>query len=227
MNILAIETTGRTCGVCVVRTNGSGSFELLAIHELYRENVHDEQLAVLVQQCLVSAELTIDGINVVAVSAGPGSFTGTRIGLSLAKGLCYTNSPRLLLIDTMHAMAEASREVATLAGAGMISVVVPSHRDLVYVAQYAVGSTPGPMLPTTDDVRLMATTEVRSLPDLGVVVVGPGAALVSEQPVSGLTRLSARFVALRAVKEINSGAAEYADPQTATPLYRQDFKTVS
>lgn len=224
MNILAIETTGMTCGVCTVRTNESGSFELLSIHELYRENVHDEQLALLVQQCLASAELTIGEIDVVAVSAGPGSFTGIRIGLALAKGLCYTNTPTLLLVDTMHAMAEASREVARLANAGLISVVVQSHRDLVYVAQYAVETPPGPMQRTSDDVRLLATNDVGSLPDLGVVV-GPGAALVSTEPVSGLMRLSARFVALRAVKEIGSGVADFADPQTATPLYRQEFKS--
>jgi tRNA threonylcarbamoyl adenosine modification protein YeaZ len=223
MTILAIETTGKTCGVCAVRTNEHGSFELLAIHELYRENVHDEQLALLAQQCLVSAELSIDAIDVVAVSAGPGSFTGTRIGLALAKGLCYTNTPRLLLVDTMHAMAEASREVAQLAGTDTISVVVPSHRDLVYLAQYPAQQTSGAMQRSEDDVRLMASADVQALPHLGVVV-GPGAALVADHPVSGLTRLSARFVALRAVREIGSGIADFANAQSATPLYRQEFR---
>lgn len=222
MNLLAIETTGSTCGVSVVRYEPHAPFQLLTIQEIYQANVHDAQLALLVQQALQSSQLKIDAVDVVAVSGGPGSFTGTRIGLSLAKGICYTQQPKLMVIDTMHAIAEASIEVATTAQQNTMTVVVESHRDLVYMAQYTVQGA-GTLLDRTEyDIQLVPMSEVIGRTDLGLVC-GPGAGKIIASPISGLTRLSSRFVALRAVREISAGVAEYADPHTATPLYRQEF----
>lgn len=222
MILLAIETTGSTCGVSVVKSEPHAPFQLMALQEIYQENVHDAQLALLVQQALLSAQLTIEAVDVVAVSGGPGSFTGTRIGMSLAKGLCYTQQPKLMVIDTMHALAEASVEVATAAQQSTMTVVIASHRDLVYVAQYAVQGAGTLLYRTEHDIQLVPISEVTGRSDLGLVC-GPGAGKIIASPISGLTRLSSRFVALRAVREITAGVAEFADPHTATPLYRQEF----
>lgn len=221
MKILAIETTGQTCGVCIVSTEPQAPFQLMAIHELYREHVHDAQLAVLVETALTSAEMSISDVDVVAVSGGPGSFTGTRIGVSLAKGLCYTNAPRLVVVDTMHAMAEAAKEVAVAADRETVHIVIPSHRDLVYTTAYRVQHDAA-LMQRLVEITLAPINDVRS--SIGAdMVCGPGASLVSDSPISGLTRLSSRFVALRAVREIRHDTVVFADPLTAEPLYRQEF----
>jgi tRNA threonylcarbamoyladenosine biosynthesis protein TsaB len=220
MIILAIETTGTTCGAAVFDTG-----KLLSIVETYEPNVHDAMLASQVQQALTNCSLTITDIDVVAVSGGPGSFTGTRIGVSFAKGLCFDGTPKLLVIDTMDALATASTEVANEAGKD-ITVVIPSHRSLYFAARYhVVDKTTVRRADDEHTVSTLLSLEGTKSYAQGSMVVGPGAIDVDATAISGLTRLSSRFVALSAVRMFSAEeAVRYADPLEAEPLYRQGFK---
>jgi tRNA threonylcarbamoyladenosine biosynthesis protein TsaB len=66
---------------------------------------HSESLLVLVDECLRAAGLTVAGVDVIACGAGPGSFTGLRIGLATAKGLCYAAKKPLVMISSLAALA--------------------------------------------------------------------------------------------------------------------------
>jgi tRNA threonylcarbamoyladenosine biosynthesis protein TsaB len=100
-NILLIETSTRVCSVGVA-SNG----QLAALREDFSANYsHSALLTVFIEEVLASAKLTIKEVNAVAVSQGPGSFTGLRIGVSAAKGVCYALDVPLMAIDTLKAMA--------------------------------------------------------------------------------------------------------------------------
>ena len=81
--ILAIETTGSSCSVAV-----SVDHKLVTSIEILRPNMHDARLAGLVETACADAGVDVSSLTYVAVSSGPGSFTGLRIGVSMAKGLC-------------------------------------------------------------------------------------------------------------------------------------------
>ncbi len=99
-HILCIETSTTVCSVCVTADD-----TILAHKEINNGFSHAQNLHVFIQDVLKEANLSIKQINVVAVSKGPGSYTGLRIGVSTAKGLCYALQIPLISIDTLQSIA--------------------------------------------------------------------------------------------------------------------------
>jgi len=96
--ILSIETS---TGVCSVAYSENG--KVVASEELYEANSHASNLTVLIEKLFERDDLpSIQAIDAVAVSSGPGSYTGLRIGVSTAKGICYALNKPLIAIDSMH-----------------------------------------------------------------------------------------------------------------------------
>ncbi|MEL6539162.1 MAG: tRNA (adenosine(37)-N6)-threonylcarbamoyltransferase complex dimerization subunit type 1 TsaB [Bacteroidota bacterium] len=98
--ILSIETATRTCSVALHTET-----QLLATQTLYVANSHAEMLHQTIEHLLAISARTIQDLEAVAVSNGPGSYTGLRIGFSVAKGLCYALELPLIAIPTLSAMA--------------------------------------------------------------------------------------------------------------------------
>src|SRR5689334_1773228 len=98
--ILSLETSTGICSVALHENS-----RLLADAEIHQEQAHASQLAVLVQDILQKAEVSPKQISAVAVSAGPGSYTGLRIGTSTAKGFCYSLDIPLIAIPTLDLLA--------------------------------------------------------------------------------------------------------------------------
>jgi tRNA threonylcarbamoyladenosine biosynthesis protein TsaB len=98
--ILAIETSDSICGVCVFfDDNKYFSSKLLLKHS------HSEKLFELIQMTLKEAEVNLDEIKSIAVSEGPGSFTGLRIGMAAAKGIAQASSKPIIPVPTFEALA--------------------------------------------------------------------------------------------------------------------------
>ena len=100
MIILSLETSGKTCGVAISRDN-----EIIAEKAIYEHNTHDRLLAKSVNELLDDVKLDINDLDAVALSAGPGSFTGLRIGAALAKGLCFDNKIKFIPVPTLESIA--------------------------------------------------------------------------------------------------------------------------
>ena len=98
--ILSIETSTPVCSVAI-----STEEELLAFEKLSLEKSHSRLLTVVVRDLLNHSGVKGNEIDAVAVSKGPGSYTGLRIGVSTAKGLCYAWDKPLIAINTLEAMA--------------------------------------------------------------------------------------------------------------------------
>jgi len=102
MTILGIETSTAVCSVGL--TNESG---LHAERSLVESHIHSEKLLTLVRGLCEDQKITLSQVDGVAVSIGPGSFTGLRIGLSTAKGLCYAWGKPLIAVPAFESVAEA------------------------------------------------------------------------------------------------------------------------
>ena len=99
--ILHIETATRNCSVAL-----SHSGKLLALKENYSENYsHSEQLHGFIQRVLKKADMQASFIDAVAVSKGPGSYTGLRIGVAAAKGICFALDIPLIGINSLEVLA--------------------------------------------------------------------------------------------------------------------------
>lgn len=98
--ILSLETSTKTCSVAL-HQNGT----LLALQEVHLEKSHSALLNVMIRDLLDYCEVDKKSLSAVAVSMGPGSYTGLRIGVSVAKGLCFALDIPLIAINTLEAMA--------------------------------------------------------------------------------------------------------------------------
>ena len=99
--ILGIETATKNCSVALFKDS-----KLIAEKEHVSDGyTHAEQLNLFIKEVVGSANITLTEIEAVALSMGPGSYTGLRIGTSTAKGLCYALEIPLLAISTLQAMA--------------------------------------------------------------------------------------------------------------------------
>jgi len=128
--ILGIETSTKICSVAV-----SDGKKILAIEEEGGEYSHSEKLTIFIQKVLDRAKLQLKDIDAFAVSKGPGSYTGLRIGVSVAKGLCYALDKPLIAVDTLQAMA---KNVAALSNQpdALFSPMIDARRMEVYTALY-------------------------------------------------------------------------------------------
>ncbi len=99
MVVLGIETATSLCGVGL-----SGDEGLIADYKLMRGTIHSEHLPIAIENIIKGAGITTNAIEGIAVSIGPGSFTGLRIGLGVAKGLALGLSKPLIAVPTMDGL---------------------------------------------------------------------------------------------------------------------------
>lgn len=108
--ILCLETTTTNCSVSI-----SGNGKSIAIKEQNTQGYsHAESLHVFIDEVLKLAGISITELDAVAVSKGPGSYTGLRIGVSAAKGLCYALDLPLISVDTLQALSMQVNEMKTV-----------------------------------------------------------------------------------------------------------------
>ena len=102
MNILAVDTAGKTAGVALLQDDR-------LLYEVYLDGgmTHSETLMPMIDSCLKLCGLTCADIDLYAVNAGPGSFTGLRIGLAAVKGLAFPRETLCAPVSTLEALAAA------------------------------------------------------------------------------------------------------------------------
>ena len=125
--ILNIETATKICSVSIAK-NGTS----LVFKDINTGNYsHAEQLHPLIKELLKEASLSYSDLSAVAVGKGPGSFTGLRIGVSAAKGLCFALQIPLLAIDSLSILARSINIKE-----GFIIPFIDARRMEVYTAVY-------------------------------------------------------------------------------------------
>ena len=104
--ILHLETSTKVCSVALSR-NGS----VVAAKETEEEGYsHGENLTLFILDVIQEASITMNDLSAVSIASGPGSYTGLRIGVSTAKGLCYPLNIPLISIDSLTSLAQIAHE---------------------------------------------------------------------------------------------------------------------
>ncbi len=135
MKMLALDTATLTASVAVAI--GDETPARVVLREA-RVTKHSDQLLTLVDEALTEAGETIETIDVIACGQGPGSFTGLRIGLATAKGLCLAREVPLVLISSLSALAARGP-------AGMRTLaVLDAYKNEVYAGLYRDGAVLAP-----------------------------------------------------------------------------------
>ena len=127
MTVLGIETATSVCAAALVRDGAT--VEEAAVD---RENVHAERLVGLVDEVLRRAGIGLRALDAIAVSIGPGSFTGLRIGLSVAKGFAYAASLPIVGVPTLEALARHAAALENVPEDTGILAALDARRDEVY-----------------------------------------------------------------------------------------------
>ena len=123
--ILNIETATKNCSVAIAQDGKT----LLCKQIAESGYSHAEKLHVFIEELLLELQLNYKDLNAIAVSQGPGSYTGLRIGISAAKGLCYALDIPLIAVDTLEILARQLQ-----VSEGYIVPMIDARRMEVYSA---------------------------------------------------------------------------------------------
>ena len=125
--ILNIETSTSVCSVCLAE-NG----KKIIGKETYEKNAHSKILTVFIETLFKDINLTVKDIDAVAVSKGPGSYTGLRIGVSAAKGIAYGAGIPLISVSTLQNMAWGAKRKLTVNNNDLLAPMIDARRMEVY-----------------------------------------------------------------------------------------------
>jgi len=129
--ILCLETATPVCSVAL--NDGCCT---IALRETEGQNAHSEKITNFIHEAMETANIDYKQLDAVAVSQGPGSYTGLRIGVSTAKGICYAADLPLMAIDTLEAMAYGMKEKlgSQLSENDLLIPMIDARRMEVYAA---------------------------------------------------------------------------------------------
>ena len=168
--ILAIETATDVCGVALVHGG-----DVIAQRSVAEKNVHSEKLLPMVDEVLKESSLSLREVDAIAVSIGPGSFTGLRIGLSTAKGLAVAKMKRVVPVPTLDALAFECHRLQKAHSAHVVCPLIDAKRDEVYYSFYEVGES-GIRRLTEYDIAPVSKVAESAAKYASVIFVGDGAA---------------------------------------------------
>lgn len=133
--ILCLETALDFCSVALGRDG-----TLISFAESSEERSHARVITSLASECLREASVSFSDLSAVAISAGPGSYTGLRIGAACAKGLCFAYDLPLIAVNTLEAMSIGFMEQKLLSPSRSLVVpMIDARRMEVYTAVYSAG----------------------------------------------------------------------------------------
>ncbi len=126
MRMIAIDSSGETAGVALWEDG-----ILRGLYDLNYKKTHSETLLPMLDQMLAMAGIRVEEAELIAVAAGPGSFTGLRIGVAMAKGLAAALSVPVLPVPTLEGLAYGGRHFA-----GVVCPMMDARRGQVYSGIY-------------------------------------------------------------------------------------------
>lgn len=124
MKILAIDTSATVASAALCEND-----EPIAVYSQKSGLTHSQTMLPMIRDLMRNAGVTIDDIDMMAVSAGPGSFTGVRIGISTVKGLAFGKNKICVGVSTLEAMA---RGIASFCTDALICPVMDARRGQLY-----------------------------------------------------------------------------------------------
>lgn len=222
MKVLGIETATPLCGVGLVGDDG-----FIADSRLLRGYAHAERLPGAVKNLMADADVTWKDLDGVAVSIGPGSFTGLRIGLSFAKALAFAHDLKLLAVPTMDALVSTVPPLCPTVCCMLVARKTEVFRQLFRWS--------GSGWKAESEIEGVLTSDLMNgLPEGDLLFAGPGTLAHREQlharPASRFVETIHDYptgygVARLGLDMLRSG--RIADPDTLVPDYQKRFQGVA
>lgn len=219
MTVLGIETATTVCGVAVV---GEGT--VIAEAAADERNSHAERIMGFVERTVRLAG-GLGALEGIAVSIGPGSFTGLRIGVSVAKGLAFASGLPVAAVPTLEALALRALLEGRVSAGDRLLALLPARRGEAYAGWFLIGQEAFEEEGEVRVVPLEQLAEEAARP--GVIITGEIELLLPPQGSSFRTvgvstsRCSAAAVAMLGAKMLKEGRT--SDPSTLEPGYVLDF----
>lgn len=226
--ILLIETGTDICSVGIARDG-----ELLSLRESDQGRDHAKKVALFVDELLRETGLQPDELDAVAVGMGPGSYTGLRIGVSFAKGLCYGLGKPLIAVGSLDSLAAVAREDFE---AGILDIehweqarlcpMVDARRMEVYTQIFDTEGKPLTEV-SAEVITPESFAELRREPKAPLVIFGNGAEKCREMLPDALwvdVAPSARGLVRPAQEAFEAGRFE--DVAYFEPFYLKDFVVI-
>ena len=221
--ILGIETATSICSVALVKDG-----KLLAIRESEGSREHSAALTGYIADVFSEAGLTYPQLDAVAVSLGPGSYTGLRIGVSSAKGLCYALDKPLIAIDTLKSLAWQALQLCLEKGMIMNNILLCPMLDARRMEVYTAMFDKDLKLIEEVNARIITEDSFSAFAGKEIIYFGDGASKCStlfESKINltyfGDISLSARAICMLAESEYTKG--NFADLAYCEPFYLKDF----
>jgi len=206
--ILLIETATQVCSVAL-SVNGETIFE----KEEIGQNLHASNLTLFIEEVIKASGVKYSELDAIAISKGPGSYTGLRIGVSTAKGLCYALEKPLMAIATLEMMA-AGFMAKNPTYSGLICPMIDARRMEVYTTIFdthlnILEPTSAKIIDENSFNTFLNTSEI--------TFIGDGAAKCAET----LTHVNAKF------NNENFNLAKYMSPLAIEAFKTSTFEDVA
>lgn len=170
MKVLAVESTSMAAGAALIQED-----KLIGEIRTNHKKTHSEQLLPMIDQLLQMCECPLSEIDVLAVSLGPGSFTGIRIGVATVKGLALALNRPVVGVNSLEAMAWQVN-----AFQGQVIPLVDAQRKLVYTAAYVFDENGATILREPDVLHIQELLEVLAKTKEELFFLGDGVSLHRE-----------------------------------------------
>lgn len=231
MIVLGIETATAVCGASVVE-NGN----ILSHFAIEEQHIHAEKLLTIVDKALRAAKVSLSQLDGIAISIGPGSFTGLRIGLSTAKGLAYASGTLLIAVPTLEGLAWNAR-ILHIVWNQTILPMVNARKNEVYWALYRNEPSGIAVIKSVQAMSLEHIEQYIGNED-NILVVGDGADKFQTFLMSTERTFSERFIIPEREKRLCSAISiallgeqklqqgECSNFASLEPFYAKDFNVL-
>ena len=225
--LISLDTSTTVCSVAFHRYNSLIDCTLLGCYELFTERTSSAMLTTLISDIVTQSGYNLAEISAIAVAKGPGSYTGLRIGVSTAKGLCFALDKPLIAINTLAAMSEQVR--AYFPADYLLCPMIDARRMEVYCAIY---SADGREVQQTSAKVIDEQSFSDWLDKTRVVFFGDGAekcrSLIGSHPNAIFPDIavlpSARTIGQLAAQAF--GQSQFENVATFEPFYLKDFMAI-
>ncbi len=200
----------------------------LAERSIVEKNIHSERLLPIIDEVIREAMITLNDVDAVAVSIGPGSFTGLRIGLSTAKGLATALRKPIIAVPTLDALAYEGFRAGAAGSSGIVCALIDAKRDEVFFSFYEI-FVAGIKRCTEYAIAPVAEVHDGAARFGSVLFFGDGARKMEKLPAARKHRFNPEIVCSPAAVGIlaeQEGRRLTADEaSTFEPMYLRDFVT--
>ena len=218
--ILQIETATTSCSIAL-----ANDAKVLAFKEIDQRNIHAEVITVYINEVLAQCEVKYSQLDAIAVSCGPGSYTGLRIGVSTAKGLCFALDKPLIAVETLAAMANGIVADKDIDNDTLLCPMIDARRMEVYTSVF---SPAGEVIKPTAAEIIDAGSFADILTNNQVLFFGDGAdkckdVLGANANAVFLTNFVNSAKHLTSIASQKFQRAEFVDVAYFEPYYLKDF----